>query len=265
MSKLNPRLREDDSIKLPKYKLLEHLSELKFRLTIIATFFLISFLISYYYSEYIFQFLLKPLAHILEPQGRKIIYTGLAEAFFTYINLSAFTALLTSIPTIALQIYLFIKPALYVSERKFAMGVLFFSPILFFIGSVFVFYFVIPKAWEFFLSFEVTNKEIPLLLEARISEYLSLVIKLILAFGLAFQIPVILVILALVGIITHEHLRKKRRIAIVVNFIIAGIITPPDILSQVALAIPMVLLYELSIIFCKNIHTREKNVRHKMD
>jgi sec-independent protein translocase protein TatC len=265
MSKLGPHLRKDDTIALPKYKLIEHLAELKFRLTIIAVFFILSFLISYYYSEYIFQFLLKPLAYIIGPQGRKIIYTGLAEAFFTYINLSAFTALLMSIPLIASQIYLFIKPALYSAERKIAMGVLFFSPILFFIGSVFVFYFVIPKAWEFFLSFEIKGSEIPLLLEARISEYLSLVIKLVLAFGLAFQMPVVLVILALFGIISHESLRKKRRIAIVVNFIIAGIITPPDILSQVALAIPMVLLYELSIIACKYISNRSQHARHKMD
>ncbi len=252
-------------IKLPKYKLSQHLSELKYRLTIIAISFIVSFLICYYYSEYIFKFILQPLVNIIGDEKRKIIYTGLSEAFFTYINLSAFVAFLTSIPIIASQIYLFIKPALYEAERKIAMGVLFFSPILFFIGSCFVFYFVIPKAWEFFLSFEVTNTEIPLLLEARISEYLSLVIKLVLAFGIAFQMPVILVILALFGIISHESLRKKRRIAIVVNFIIAGIITPPDILSQVALAIPMVLLYELSILACKYTVRRTQNVRHKMD
>jgi len=256
MSKLDSRLRENETNNLPKYKLFDHISELKSRLTIIAIFFFISFLVCYYYSEYIFQFLLEPLVNIIGREGRKIIYTGLAEAFFTYLNLSAFTAFLISIPLIAMQIYLFVKPALYPEERSIAKAIFFCSPLLFLIGAVFVFYFVIPKAWGFFLGFEIPNSDIPLLLEARISEYLSLVIKLVLAFGLAFQMPVILVILALLGFITHEALRQKRRIAIVINFIIAGIITPPDILSQVALAIPMVLLYELSIISCKYISNR---------
>jgi sec-independent protein translocase protein TatC len=248
---------------LPKYKLLEHLTELKYRLAIIAVFFAFSFGISYYYSDHIFRFLLEPLANMTTMENHKIIYTGLAEAFFTYLNLSAFAAFFVSIPIIALQIYSFIKPALYEKEKTIARYILFLSPVLFVLGSVFVFYFVIPKAWGFFLSFENSNSIIPILLEARISEYLSLVIKLILAFGLAFQMPVILVILALLKIISHESLRKKRRIAIVVNFIIAGIITPPDVLSQVALAIPMVLLYELSIIACKHTENISQNKAKK--
>jgi len=235
---------------LAKYKLSDHLFELKYRLKIVAAFFTISFLASYYYSQDIFLFLLDPLLHTANTGGRKIIYTGLAEAFFTYMTLSAFFAFVISLPIIALEVYLFIRPGLYKKERKIAAFMLAFSPILFITGTLFVFYFVIPKAWEFFVSFESRDNMIPILLEAKISEYLSLVIKLIMAFGIAFQMPIILVLLSLLGFISPCYLRSKRRISIVVNFIIAGIITPPDIISQISLAIPMLLLYELSIIAC---------------
>ncbi|MGV2433017.1 MAG UNVERIFIED_CONTAM: twin-arginine translocase subunit TatC [Rickettsiaceae bacterium] len=244
---------------MPKYNLKEHLSELKSRLIIVLVFFLISFCACYYYSEEIFQIMLHPLLEISEIHTRKIIYTGLTEAFFTYLNLSVFAAFCLSIPIVALEIYLFVKPGLYKREARIASFMFFLSPLLFILGALFVFYFVIPKAWEFFLSFEVRDTELPLMLEARISEYIALVIKLILSFGLAFQMPIILVILAMFGIISHKSLRQKRRIAIVINFVIAGIITPPDILSQIALAIPMLLLYELSIFACKYIEEGKQN------
>ncbi len=246
-------------MELPTYKLRQHLSELKSRLTIVAISFLLSFLICYHYSQEIFQLLLKPFASIASEHEKKIIYTGLAEAFFTYLNMSAFAAFVVSIPVIALEIYLFIRTGLYKRERWIAGVILFSAPILFFIGAAFVFYLVIPKAWAFFVSFEVTDGVVPILLEARISEYLSLIIKLILAFGIAFQMPIVLVILSLFGIISHESLRNKRRIAVVINFIIAGLITPPDILSQIALAIPMLLLYEFSIVACKYVENRGQN------
>jgi sec-independent protein translocase protein TatC len=232
---------------LPKYTFSEHFVELKKHLTKVLIWFSIATFISYYFSQEIFQFLLQPLIDSASG-NRKMIYTGLAEAFFTYLSLSVFAGFILSIPIIALQIYSFISPGLYAAERRTAKMLLTASPILFIIGGLFVFYLVIPKAWSFFLSFEITGGMAPIILEARISEYLSLVIKLILAFGIAFQMPIILIILSLFGIVSAEMLRCKRRIAIVVNFIIAGIITPPDILSQISLAIPMILLYEFSII-----------------
>ena len=238
-----------------------HFIELKKRLIITLIWFVFATILSYYFSGEIFQFLLKPLINS-SIDTRRIIYTDLTEAFFTYLTLSAFAGLILSIPMIALQIYLFIRPGLYKTEQKTARILFLISPILFIIGGLFVFYLVIPKAWSFFISFEITNATTPIILEAKISEYLSLIIKLIIAFGIAFQIPIILIILSLFGAISAAKLRAQRRIAIVINFIIAGIITPPDILSQISLAIAMILLYELSII---GIEYRNKNARHKMD
>lgn len=246
-------------MELPKYQLKDHLVELKSRILAILVFFLSAFLTCYYFSDQIFDILLRPLADIYGSEERRMIYTGLTEAFFTYLNLSAFAAFCVTIPIISLQAYLFIKPGLYQSEKILAAWIFIFSPLLFLAGSLFVYYFVMPKAWSFFLSFEMSDSIMPLMLEARISEYLSLIIKLILAFGIAFQMPVILVILCLFDIITSKGLASKRRIAILINFIIAGFITPPDILSQIALAIPMLLLYEISIATCKYIEKRPKN------
>ena len=233
---------------LPKYTFSEHFLELKKRLTTVLICFISASIISYYFSEDIFQILLKPLISASPDASRKMIYTGLAEAFFTYLSLSAFAGFIFSLPIIAFQIYSFITPGLYGAEKNKAKIILALSPVLFILGGLFVFYFVIPRAWDFFVSFEVKDGLTPIILEAKISEYLSLIIKLIMAFGLAFQMPIILIILSLLNIISAKTLRDKRRIAIVINFIIAGIITPPDILSQISLAIPMVLLYEFSII-----------------
>lgn len=244
---------------LPKYQFKEHLGELRSRLIAIGVFFILAFLFSYYFSEEIFRILLKPLAEISDNDERRMIYTGLTEAFFTYINLSTFAALCLSLPLISLQAYLFLRPGLYKPERFLAGSLFFFSPLLFILGGLFVYYLVMPKAWEFFLSFEVRDSAIPLMLEAKISEYLGLIVKLIMAFGLAFQMPIILILLTMFGLMSSEILAKRRRIAIVIIFIIAGIITPPDILSQIALALPMLLLYEISIAFCKYVEKGKKN------
>ena len=229
-----------------------HFIELKSRFLKTTVFFLMCFAISYYFKEQIYLYLVSPLE-------RKIIYTGLTEAFFTYIKITAFVAFIFTIPMIAWQIYCFIAPGLYKKEREIALIILSCAPLLFALGGCFVFYFIIPKAWHFFLSFELNDSISPLVLEPRISEYLNLVIELIIAFGLAFQLPVIFIILALMNIITADFLSRKRRGAIVIIFIIAGIITPPDALSQIALAIPMLLLYEISIASCKLLENRGKN------
>ncbi|MBP7189864.1 MAG: twin-arginine translocase subunit TatC [Rickettsiaceae bacterium] len=243
---------------MKKQKLHEHLLELKSRIVKILFFFIFAFGAFYYFKEDLYRYLVLPL-------GRKVIYTGLAEAFFTHLKLSAFAGFCASLPVIAFQIYKFIEPGLYKGEKKIAFVILFFSPILFFFGGFFVYFIVIPKAWHFFLSFELPSEYSPLVLEPRISEYLDLVIQLTMAFGLAFELPIVLMIMVLIGVLDADFLVRKRRLAIVVNFVIAGIITPPDAISQIALAVPMVLLYEISIVLCKTLENRKKNARYKMD
>lgn len=231
------------------YTLNEHFTELKHRVLRILITFFVCFAVCYYYSDKIYYILLEPLYYANYEQ--KIIYTGLAEAFFTYMKLSAFGSIMIIMPMIAIEVYLFISPGLYKKEKQLAASVLFMSPILFWCGSIFVFYCVMPRAWQFFLSFETKEIITPIVLEARISEYLNLVIQFIIAFGVAFQLPIIIAILKVLKVITIEHLKQKRRLFIVIDFIIAGILTPPDIFSQFALAIVLFLLYESSILMCK--------------
>lgn len=240
------------------YSFAEHISELKTRLFRISGVFIIAFIVCYYFSDNIYSFLLEPLAKLNQGNLRNIIYTSLTEAFSTYIKLSAFSALFITIPVIAIECYLFVSPGLHRHEKKIIAFILFVSPILFWCGSIFVFYFVMPKAWVFFLSFEKRDIVVPIILEAKISEYLNLVIQLIIAFGVAFQLPIVLIILNILKIIKVSGLQKKRRLAVVINFILAGILTPPDVLSQLALAIPLLLLYEISIVMCRFIEKPEK-------
>ena len=236
---------------MQKYTLKEHLVEIKKSLLVIFAFFLAAFALCYNFREEIFELLLSPLINLSDKGGRKIIYTGLTEAFFSYIKLSIFSAFSIIIPIICYQIYSFIAPGLLVNEKKLVTLILSFSPILVYTGGFFIFYFVMPRAWEFFLSYENSSINIPLVLEARISEYLDLVIQFTFAFGMAFQLPVVMVILGALGLVGSDSLRRKRRISIVIIFIVAAIFTPPDVISQIALAIPLLLLYEVSIILCK--------------
>ena len=157
---------------------------------------------------------------------------------------------------ICYQIYSFIAPGLLVNEKNLVKLILSFSPILFYVGGFFVFYGVMPRAWEFFLSYENSSINIPLVLEARISEYLDLVIQFTLAFGVAFQLPVAMLVLGILGVVDSSFLKKKRRVSVVIIFIGAAILTPPDVISQIALAIPLLLLYEVSVILCKLVETK---------
>jgi sec-independent protein translocase protein TatC len=251
---------------MKKYTVAEHFLELKSRIVKVLLFFIVAFFICYYYSDFIYSLLLMPLSDLGTDTVRKIIYTGLTEAFITYLKLSSFIAFLFTIPVLCYQFYAFISPGLTSQERNLISFVLILSPILFTLGAFFVFYFVMPRAWAFFLSFENNQARLPLVLEARISEYLSLVIQLIYAFGFAFQVPIIMIILSILGLIRADTLRNKRRFAIVINFILAAIFTPPDILSQIALAIPLLLLYEISILLCQVIENKgAENVGSEVD
>ena len=244
--------------------LLDHLIELRSRLLTSAIAILVLFFICYYFAPDLYNFLVAPLADVLEKMGgqRRLIFTALHEAFFTYIKVAFFAALFLSFPFIAIQIWMFIAPGLYKYEKKAFAPFLIATPILFFMGGALVYYLIFPLAWSFFLSFESVGGAgaLPIQLEAKVDQYLSLVMRLIFAFGLCFELPVVMTLLGRVGMVTSKGMKEKRKYAIVLAFVAAAILTPPDVISQIGLALPTMLLYEISIISVKIVEKKRGDV-----
>ncbi len=237
-----------------------HLVELRSRLLNSLIFIFIIFIISYIFAEQIYNFLVDPYANaVKDSQGsRRLIFTALHETFITYIKVAFFAAIFLGSPVLLIQIYKFIAPGLYKNEKKAILPYLISTPILFLLGGLLVYYLVMPLAIKFFLSFETigTKTTLPIQLEAKVNEYLSLVMKLIFAFGLSFQLPVVLSLLARVGVVDSQFLKDRRKYVVVIIFAAAALLTPPDPITQIGLAIPLLILYELSIFSVKFIENK---------
>ena len=248
-------------IKLEEMSLIDHITELRRRLLWSFVYIILIFIVCFYFAADLFSFLADPLVKLLDTEnGQGFIYTALQEAFFTELKIAFFFALFFSFPLVAIQIWKFIAPGLYNNEKKAFLPFLIATPILFFAGSSMVYYLIAPVAWNFFLSYQNMNSSgIPIRLEAKMGEYLSLMMRFIFAFGLAFQLPVVLGLLAKANIVNYVTLKKFRKYAIVIAFLSAAFLTPPDPFSQISLALPIIILYEISIIIAKMIHKKSKD------
>ena len=251
----------DDNPDDKKMPLMEHLVELRRRLIWSLAAFVICFVACFFVANPIFDFLTRPLATVWDGQeGRHLIYTALQEKFFADVKVAMFGGLVIAFPVIAAQIWGFVAPGLYKNEKTAFLPFLIATPIMFLTGASFVYFIFIPNAFRFFTSFEEVahGGSLAITAEPRVTEYLDLIIQLILGFGIVFELPVLLTLLVSAELLETKMLAKQRRYAILVGFIISAILTPPDALSMMMMAIPLVGLYEISIVIGRIIEARRR-------
>ena len=251
----------DEKIKQSSF--VEHLTELRSRLVKSIIYLFIFFIACYFFAENIYGFLLAPYADAVKDDevGRRMIFTALQETLITYLKVAFFAAMFIASPIILTQIWKFVAPGLYKNEKKALLPYLIATPVLFLLGGMLVYYLIMPLAIKFFLSFESSAhlSNLPIQLEAKVNEYLSLIMRLIFAFGISFQLPVLLSLLARVGFINSQYLKKRRKYVIIIIFTVAAVLTPPDPITQIGLGIPLLILYELSILSVRLIEKKKNN------
>ena len=264
---------EQDEIDKSSAPLIEHLIELRSRLMWSIGGFFIAFLVCFFFAKQLFNCLVIPFQVAtswagLDPNQVELIYTAPQEFFFTQIKLGMFGGMVLAFPLIATQIYRFVAPGLYKNERGAFLPFLIASPLLFLLGAALVYFFFTPMVMWFFLAMQQTGAdgEVQISLLPKVSEYLSLIMTLIFSFGLVFQLPVVTSLMARVGLISADGLADKRKWAIVIAFVVAAVLTPPDPVSQIGLALPTIILYEVSIFLARRIEkTRAREEAKKAD
>ncbi|TIQ32245.1 MAG: twin-arginine translocase subunit TatC [Mesorhizobium sp.] len=259
---------ERDEIEKSSAPLIEHLIELRRRLIWSLGGFFIAFLVCFFFAKRLFNLLVVPFKWAtqwagLDPHKVELIYTAPQEFFFTQVKLAMFGGMVIAFPLIATQIYKFIAPGLYKNERSAFLPFLIASPILFLMGASLVYFFFTPMVMWFFLAMQQvgTNDQVQISLLPKVSEYLSLIMTLIFSFGLVFQLPVVTSLLTRVGLLSSQALAEKRKWAIVIAFVVAAVLTPPDPMSQIGLALPTIVLYEVAIFSSRMIERSQERDR----